>query len=174
MNPLPTYAFLPANQPVPPVALTDGGRAWLVTRYDDVRKGLSDPRTSNDQTQHPVSTPFDALPAAVRPAIVGDVQNLDPPDNKRIRRMLAPAFWAQAAERLRPRLIALAGELINSLRRTAAGRPRRRVRGAVRGPVPRGDLRNPGRPARTLPVTCQCGGHRDSWRYPGCTRRPRT
>ncbi|MGW3472880.1 cytochrome P450 [Saccharopolyspora sp. NPDC000995] len=85
-----------------------------MTRYDDVRKGLSDPRTSNDQTQHPVSTPFDALPAVVRPAIVGDVQKFDPPDNKRIRRMLAPAFWAQAAERLRPSLIALAGELIDS------------------------------------------------------------
>ncbi|PKW18035.1 cytochrome P450 family protein [Saccharopolyspora spinosa] len=113
-NPLPTYAFLRTNQPVSPVALPDGGRAWLVTRYDDVRKGLSDPRLSNDQTRLRVSTPFDALPVAVRPAIVGDVQNLDPPDHTRIRRLLAPVFSAQAAERMRPRLVALAGELIDS------------------------------------------------------------
>ncbi|MET0134381.1 MAG: cytochrome P450 [Kibdelosporangium sp.] len=112
-NPLPTYAFLRKNQPVAPLPLPNGGRAWLVTRYDDVRKGLTDPLMSNNQAKLAVDTPFEALPAHLRPFISGDVQNLDPPDHTRIRKLLTPAFSAQAAERLRPRLAEVARELID-------------------------------------------------------------
>ncbi|MFD9736502.1 cytochrome P450 [Umezawaea sp. NPDC059074] len=112
--PLPTYAHLRSADPVSPIALPGGGRAWLVTRYADVRHGLSDPRLSNDQSRLSMATPFDALPAELRSATVRDVQNTDPPDHTRLRALLAPAFSAAAAERLRPRLVALANELIDA------------------------------------------------------------
>jgi cytochrome P450 len=112
-DPPKTYEWLRANDPVVPVEVPGGGRAWLVTRYDDVRAGLSDPRLSNVQARLAMSTPFDALPPALRAATVRDVQNLDPPEQTRLRRLISAPFSAQSAARHRPRLTALAQELID-------------------------------------------------------------
>jgi cytochrome P450 len=112
-DPLPTYAYLRVHEPVSLVDLPDGGHAWLVSRHEDVRRGLSDPRLSNDQATLKMSTPFDALPDALRSATVTDVANLDPPDHARLRSFITVPFSAAAAARLRPWLVELANELID-------------------------------------------------------------
>jgi cytochrome P450 len=114
-NPYPTYSRLRADGPVIPVPLPSGGRAWLVTRYDDVRRGLSDPRLSNVQARLNVPAPFDVLPLELRPAVISDLLNVDDPDHARLRTLIAPAFSATAAEAFRPRLEALADNLISAL-----------------------------------------------------------
>ncbi|WP_329041378.1 cytochrome P450 [Streptomyces sp. NBC_00178] len=110
-----TYAWLRDNRPVAPIALPGGDRAWLITRYDDVRAGLSDPQLSNDQNRLALPTPFDVLPAHIRSAVITDVQNVDPPQHSRLRGLLAPLFSPSQAAARRPRLQSLADELIDSL-----------------------------------------------------------
>ena len=46
-DPYPALARLRAEEPVRPVT-TPSGPIWLVTRYDDVRAALADPRLSKD------------------------------------------------------------------------------------------------------------------------------
>jgi cytochrome P450 len=47
-DPPPALRALQAETPVGKVRLWDGGVAWLVTRYDDQRALLADPRISAD------------------------------------------------------------------------------------------------------------------------------
>ena len=47
-DPLAVFARLRDSRPVTPVTMPDGGRQWLVTRYEDVRSALAtrgSPRT---------------------------------------------------------------------------------------------------------------------------------
>ena len=46
-NPYPLFARLREQGPVTKVVV-EGLAVWLVTRYEDIRNGLSDPRLSND------------------------------------------------------------------------------------------------------------------------------
>lgn len=43
------YADRRTTEPVSKVVLPSGHHAWLVTRYDDVRTVLADPRLSRDR-----------------------------------------------------------------------------------------------------------------------------
>ncbi|MFC7614936.1 hypothetical protein ACFQV2_16855 [Actinokineospora soli] len=49
-DPYPTYARMRADGGVHLVSTPDGAKAWLVTRYADVRAGLADPRLSLDRS----------------------------------------------------------------------------------------------------------------------------
>lgn len=94
--------------------MPNGGRAWLLTRYDDVRRVLTDPRMSNDQARHTLPVPYAGVSESLRRATVSEVMNLDPPDHTKLHKLIARAFSARAAAELRPWLAALAGELIDS------------------------------------------------------------
>ncbi|GAA0334303.1 cytochrome P450 [Actinoallomurus spadix] len=94
------YAALRAEEPVARVTLPTGRPAWAVTRYDDVRALLSDPRISAD-----IRRPnFPALGvgeqeagARLRPFI-----RTDPPEHTRYRRMLLPEFTVRKVRAMRP------------------------------------------------------------------------
>ena len=48
LNPPPVYAELRSSAALGKARLWDGKEAWLITRYDDVRAVLGDPRFSSD------------------------------------------------------------------------------------------------------------------------------
>jgi cytochrome P450 len=50
LDPPPELATIQAENPVSRVNLWDGSTPWLITRYDDARAVLSDPRTSVNAT----------------------------------------------------------------------------------------------------------------------------
>jgi cytochrome P450 len=50
-DPAPDFTELRRNEPVTRVRLWDGSSAWLVTRYEDVREVLADPRFSSDMNK---------------------------------------------------------------------------------------------------------------------------
>lgn len=77
---------------------TDGHPAWLVTRYEDVRRGLADPRLSLDK-QHSLPGNYQGMP--LPPALDANLLNMDPPDHSRIRRLVSQAFTPQRVEELR-------------------------------------------------------------------------
>ncbi|MEU5220017.1 cytochrome P450 [Streptomyces sp. NPDC020807] len=101
---LPGTAFDPfphrllREEPVARVRLAHGeGHAWLVTRYEDVRRVASDPRLSRALT---VGRPITSTtPHTLAPA--GGVGRADPPDHTRLRKLIAPTFGRRRMTALR-------------------------------------------------------------------------
>ncbi|MFH8289474.1 cytochrome P450 [Streptomyces sp. NPDC018059] len=115
------FAALREREPICRVRLPYGGPAWLVTRYDDVRTVLSDPRFSRAATAHP-----DAPRLQPAPASEGLLMSLDPPEHTRPRRAVARAFTVRGAEALRPATEAIAASLLDGM--ASAGAPADLVR----------------------------------------------
>src|SRR5262249_951432 len=76
-DPLTVFARLRDSRPVTPVTMPDGGRQWLVTRYEDVRSALADPRLAKDWMKH--MAPQGWTPDAAGVYLNPHMLNLDPP-----------------------------------------------------------------------------------------------
>jgi cytochrome P450 len=111
-DPYPTYTALRASAPARRITLNTMP-AWLVTRYEDVRRLLADPRLSNSLDN--VSPALAAAGAWVLgERVMGLDRNLlrsDPPAHTRLRRLVSKAFTPGRIERLRPRVQEMADGL---------------------------------------------------------------
>src|SRR6201987_6162957 len=97
-DPQAAFARLRAAGPAVPVIMPEGGRAWLVTRYDDVRAALADPRLAKDWVAHMTPDGFDINADPVRAYLNRHLLNMDPPDHTRLRRLVVRAFtWRRVA-----------------------------------------------------------------------------
>ena len=113
MHPPREYAAWGAEQRVSRVTQWNGAPAWFVTRYEDVRALLMDPRLSADAT----SPTYPAQTAALA-LVRRDYQvfaQMDPPGHTAERKLLQAEFSAPATERLRPRVQALVDALIEKM-----------------------------------------------------------
>ncbi|MQY04633.1 cytochrome P450 [Actinomadura macrotermitis] len=102
--------------PVREFTTETGDRRWLVTGMEQVRAVMADPRFSRAEARR--------LGAAIGPAAVfrnTGINDLDPPEHTRLRRLVAGAFSARRIRGLRPRIQQITDELIASL--VAAGPP---------------------------------------------------
>jgi cytochrome P450 len=84
--------------------------AWLLTRYDDVRKVLGDPGL------------FSSVPRLAAPNRIGGAKRKptsllasDPPEHTRLRRMLAPEFTVNRVSRMQPRIEEIVAEALNAM-----------------------------------------------------------
>ncbi|TDU80610.1 cytochrome P450 [Streptomyces sp. KS 21] len=102
--------------PVAPLVFPDGPPGWLVTRYQDVRAGLADPRLGarrphlNPHVRASLVTATEM--AALRPS---DLLTSDPPDHTRLRRLVAGQFTARRMNRLTPRIQAIVDQHLDAL-----------------------------------------------------------
>jgi len=103
-------ARLPAQDPVPLVRLASGGRAYLTTRYEDVRRVLTDPVFSRAAATEP-GVPVLSQVSKIRYLML----NMDPPDHTRIRRLVTKAFTSRSVERLRPNIRAICEALVDRM-----------------------------------------------------------
>jgi len=113
LHPPPQYAEARHARPICPVTLWDGRRAWLVTRYDDVRAVVIDPRFSGE-----FANP--GFPAITAARVVVDRQErafvgMDNPRHDQYRRMFTREFGTRRIFALRPRIAAIAEQLIDDL-----------------------------------------------------------
>lgn len=103
------YRALQADEPVCPVRMPYGEPAVLVTRYEDVRTVLGDPRFRR------AIPPGHDQPRVTPDVIPMGLMEMDPPEHTRIRRLISAAFTARRAERQRPEAARLAGRLIDDM-----------------------------------------------------------
>ncbi|HEU5159136.1 MAG TPA: cytochrome P450 [Streptosporangiaceae bacterium] len=98
-NPPDLLGRLRAGDPITKVTLYDGRKAWLVTRYDDVRFVLCDARFSADATNP-------GLPSLSRgrvfPSARRTMSRMDDPRHADLRRVLAAEFTPARVAALRP------------------------------------------------------------------------
>ncbi|WP_434533173.1 cytochrome P450 [Amycolatopsis carbonis] len=109
-DPPPELTKLREEDPVTRVRLWDGSTPWLVTRYDDVREILLDPRISSD-----TSRPGYPHPSAATATRRMHFINMDNPDHDRHRRLLTRYFAVKRLEGLRPRIQHIVDELIDQM-----------------------------------------------------------
>lgn len=108
------YAALREQAPVCRLTPPHGVDTYLITRYDDARDALSDPRFSKNmrgaiETYHAVyGSFFDALD--------DNVLFSDPPRHTRLRRSLRSAFTPRRVEAMRPRITEIAEGLLRECR----------------------------------------------------------
>jgi cytochrome P450 len=107
-DPHPTYAQWRAEGPVRRVRLPRGIDAWLVTRYEDARTALTDPRLSK-APRGPQS--FSGPQTAINKHMLAN----DPPDHTRLRKLVAATFTTRRIEALRPRIEQITDELLDAM-----------------------------------------------------------
>ncbi|MFJ9890724.1 cytochrome P450 [Streptomyces sp. NPDC091287] len=125
-NPYPILAQLRAEQPVAKVETPDGVRAWAVTRYEDVRTALSDPRFSRD-----IRKLYGSLgrqlgkELKVEEELTNQLANVDPPRHTPLRKGLSFAFtpkrvrglregWPEVVDNLIDEMLRAGGNDLNS------------------------------------------------------------
>ncbi len=116
-DPYATYARLREAGPAHRITARDGLYGWLVTRYDDARALLADPRLSKD----PRLAPADwqeagrGRPLEDRSGLGTHLLTTDPPDHTRLRRLVSSAFTARRVEGLRGRIQEIADSLVDAI-----------------------------------------------------------
>ncbi|GAA0682713.1 cytochrome P450 [Kitasatospora atroaurantiaca] len=106
------YAALRESAPAHRMTGPDGLPFWLVTRYQDVRSLLADPRLSLDKRR---SLPGNYRGLALPPALDANLLNMDPPDHTRIRRLVSQAFTPRRIEQLRAPVQTIADTLLDEI-----------------------------------------------------------
>lgn len=102
------------------MVLPRGLRVWWVTRYDEVRDALADPRLHNDiQTARATIARNRTISGPTRTRMPDELAmhmlNSDPPDHTRLRLLIAKAFTGRTVERLRSRVEEITGGLLDAM-----------------------------------------------------------
>ena len=99
-----------------------GLSAYLVTRYDDVRKVLSDTDRFSNADRRSFGLPGDQQfsPEELAQMRAGHLLAFDPPEHTRLRRMLTPEFTVRRLRRLEPWISTIVEQHLDALERAGA------------------------------------------------------
>jgi cytochrome P450 len=114
-NPYPLYAMLRASNPVfkLPVPVDVGAGVFLLTRHQDVQPALRDTRLSADRRNgDAIRLNRDRLPKQLTGDDNISMLVMDAPDHTRVRGLVNKAFTPRRVMALRPRIQAIADELL--------------------------------------------------------------
>lgn len=115
-DPSPTFAALRENRPVARVRTLAGAEVWLVTRYDDVKLVLADPRFSRAAV-----VKQGAPRVALAKPMPNSLTTTDPPEHSRLRRLVVPTFAHRKIEQTRPWVAELSAQLAEDVARVGDG-----------------------------------------------------
>ncbi|MEU8265460.1 cytochrome P450 [Micromonospora sp. NPDC048999] len=111
-DPYPTFARLRADRPVCPIS-SPRFDSYLITRFDDARAALNDPRLSKDlygPGQH-----YLRIFGPNSEGLNKNMLNSDPPEHTRLRRIVSQAFAPRRIEALRPRVAQIVDDLLDKV-----------------------------------------------------------
>ncbi|MFI0480134.1 cytochrome P450 [Actinomadura sp. 9N215] len=116
LDPYPVYRRLRESGPVQRVVGHDGVVQWIVTRYDDVKRLLVDPRMSSALTKVLDPGLADGQKRfRIDETLQNAMTNHDPPEHTRIRKTVVRAFSARRVEAMRPRVQELTDTLLDAM-----------------------------------------------------------
>jgi cytochrome P450 PksS len=118
-DPYPALSRIRVEQAATPID-SSGMRTWIVTRFDDARKLLSDPDVSKDMVanQEAILRSSVLRPEKLRGvplALRRHMLDRDEPDHTRLRRLVSGYFTGSAVQSLRPGIEATAEALLAEL-----------------------------------------------------------
>lgn len=113
-NPHSIYQQMRRQGPAQPVMMWGGVRVWMVTRYDQARALLADPRVKKDG---PTATRLfpPGTDGSIGSVLGDNMLFKDPPDHTRLRRFVTAAFTAHSVKRLRPTIVRIADDLLGGI-----------------------------------------------------------
>jgi 6-deoxyerythronolide B hydroxylase len=97
-DPYPVYAQLRDHEPVSRAPSPHGFDMWTLTRYDDVKASLTDPRLSRDLRRAPPGVV--AYTGGSDLLTNKNLLSVDPPDHTRMRRLVQVAFTGRRVREL--------------------------------------------------------------------------
>jgi cytochrome P450 len=115
-DPYPFLEQVRKEQPVCRIETPNGLRAWVVTKYADVRAALADDRMSRD-----INRLYAALSTQVgkelvpAPEISHHLANSDPPRHTPLRKAISFAFTNRRVEQLRPRITRTVEQILDGI-----------------------------------------------------------
>ncbi|GAA0629603.1 cytochrome P450 [Kutzneria viridogrisea] len=104
------YGELRRDEPIVRVRMPFGEPCWLVTRYEDAKLVLGDPRFSRAMSRE-----RDEPRTRLAEASDGGILSMDPPDHSRLRKLVAKAFTVRRVELLRERAQEIADGLVDDM-----------------------------------------------------------
>jgi cytochrome P450 len=116
-NPYPVYKCLRESAPVCRLSPPHGVDTYLITRYDDAKAAMTDPRISKD-----MYAALDAYHTIFGDSSIALDDNMlfsDPPKHTRLRRIVNSAFSPRRIESLHSRVQQIADDLLGSCPTTA-------------------------------------------------------
>ncbi|RKT54549.1 cytochrome P450 family protein [Saccharothrix australiensis] len=115
-DPFTAYGRARERGPLARLVTPGFGAMWAVTRYDDAKAVLTDPRFELNAGSY------------LRPDVpehcrryLRTMQEMDGPEHTRLRRLVSPSFTARRAERFRPRVTRIVETLLDELAERADG-----------------------------------------------------
>ncbi len=112
-DPPPALARLRERPEIGRVRIWDGSTPWLITRFDEQRAVMSDPRFSADSTL--AGYPHSTAGLTDRREESRTFIDMDDPEHARQRRMLTADFTVKRVEAMRPRVQAAADRLVDEM-----------------------------------------------------------
>jgi cytochrome P450 len=110
------FRRLREESPVARISMPSGLEAWMVTRYEDVKPALNDPRLSKNAVRFAeILERQEISQDRLADSLVQHMLNADPPDHTRLRKLVGRAFTGRAVARLRPRIEDIASGLADSM-----------------------------------------------------------
>ncbi len=114
-DPYPLFAEVRELGALHEVTLVDGHDAWLVTRHDEAKALLNDPRLSKDLQAALASSEGIVAEGLPGPDFARHMLVVDPPDHTRLRRLVSAAFSVRRIEGLRPRVQSIIDDLLDGI-----------------------------------------------------------
>ncbi len=113
-DPYPRLRSMREHAPIHQTAL---GKTWVVSRYDEARAVLRDPRCGNPTPEmfEEGRAGLDGSRRRPRARESLSILQLNPPDHGRIRGLVARAFTPRRVEQLRPEIEAIADRLLDAM-----------------------------------------------------------
>ncbi|HKS49975.1 MAG TPA: cytochrome P450 [Amycolatopsis sp.] len=111
-NPYPAFAKMREGTPVCPVS-SPRFDSYLITRFDDAKAALTDPRLSKDlygPEQH-----YLRIFGPNSEGLNKNMLNSDPPEHTRLRKLVSQAFAPRRIEALRPRVARIVDTLLDKI-----------------------------------------------------------
>lgn len=112
-DPAPELRHLIEEAPVSRVRLWDGSTPWAVTRYEDARAVLADPRVGVDVAEP--GFPHTNAVSKARDAQMRTLMQMDAPEHIAQRRLMTADFRIRKTEALRPRIQRIVDDLIDEM-----------------------------------------------------------